>query len=486
MSRPPPPAAPTHLLRSHSDPISALWISEDNERIYSGDSSGKVVATSTRSLRAITLWNPHSDSILGVEEFGPHIITHGRDNKLHVWNFIKEPPASARLGGSAALPDLPIPTLAYSMDCQRIELLLGTTDGNEFSAIIALPNLVDSSTPLLIASGRPDIWSLPKCDRLHAAVGQETNKPIFATNPDSGRGSEGMESPSYFPTPILINPSRAGIIMSLHIYIFPPKTKSPTLPAVPTTSLRLLCAYESGSVVLRRYTRAERPISIEGQGWEGPLENQVACRDKFLGQTRLLLTVSADHPAFEIRASLTLSRRLLCIEPNIQGNSSIAIRDDGKEIVNNQTTLRIRLYSTKSFKPLGTLRYHKTNCQTLAFAHSTVKQKDDGKGEPLKAEEGDEDDDEMSASDKEAISRWLVAGGKDSRLSIWTLMSVRIHAFHTTLTQPDHTPTLLATQLCIHNIPTSDILNEWGSKGVGGGDRVKRDLDKQENTTARF
>ena len=77
MSAPPPPT-PQHILRSHSSPVSALSVSEDNERIYSGDASGKVVVTSTGSLRAITQWNAHTDSILGVEEWDDHIVTYVR------------------------------------------------------------------------------------------------------------------------------------------------------------------------------------------------------------------------------------------------------------------------------------------------------------------------------------------------------------------------------------------------------------------------
>ena len=75
MSAPPPPT-PQHILRSHSSPISALSVSGDNERIYSGDASGKVVVTSTGSLRAITQWNAHTDSILGVDEWDNHIVTY--------------------------------------------------------------------------------------------------------------------------------------------------------------------------------------------------------------------------------------------------------------------------------------------------------------------------------------------------------------------------------------------------------------------------
>ena len=79
--------------------------------------------------------------------------------------------------------------------------------------------------------------------------------------------------------------------------------------------------------------------------------------------------------------------------------------------------IRIRLYSTKSFKPLGTLKYHKNNCQCLEFARSIRAQ------ENLYVEGTDSDDEELTIEDKLNRSRWLVAGGKDSRVSIWPLMS---------------------------------------------------------------
>ena len=79
--------------------------------------------------------------------------------------------------------------------------------------------------------------------------------------------------------------------------------------------------------------------------------------------------------------------------------------------------LRIRLYSTKYFKPLGTLKYHKSACQCLEFARSIrVEENPD-------AEEIDSDDEELSSEEKLNRSRWLFAGGKDNRVSIWPLMS---------------------------------------------------------------
>lgn len=74
-------------------------------------------------------------------------------------------------------------------------------------------------------------------------------------------------------------------------------------------------------------------------------------------------------------------------------------------------TVRIRLYSTRTLKPLGTLQYHKNGCQSVAFARS------------LDVPVVEEMDEEMSEEEKEERSRWLIGGGKDGRVSIWVLMN---------------------------------------------------------------
>lgn len=149
----------------------------------------------------------------------------------------------------------------------------------------------------------------------------------------------------------------------------------------------------------------------------------------------------------------------------------------------------VRLFSTKSFKALGTLIYHKAAVQALAFARAcpvtTLRRHDqhhprysaqisvrgDGDGgdyrdvsgtRPLAADtrdasrseddddghrdcdddddnditvrnddseeegEGDDDeDDEMSAREKARRSRWLVSGAKDGRVVVWALMDFK-------------------------------------------------------------
>ncbi|KAF8807002.1 WD-40 repeat-containing protein [Phlegmacium glaucopus] len=394
------PPTPQHILRSHSSPISALSTSADNERIYSGDASGKVVVTSTRSLRAITQWNAHTDGILGVEEWDKYIVTHARDNKLHLWQRIEETPFSARLGGSAALPSLPVPTLCFSMDVNALNFcrfsLLGLVTGleKESKALIALPNLVDSSTV--------DVWSLPARNRIHATIGQEIQKSIFSSNP-GGRNT-------------------SGIIMSLHLYH--QSQTQPSISAVQDRRLCLLCAYEDGSVVLREYTQNDKETSVEGLGWN------IVWKSKLHVESIMAMRVSRSNDfALTISADNLICRYDLSTEnpsPEVDfiahrtkyaGNGSIAIRDDGKVTAVGGWDGKIRLYSTKSFKSLGTLKYHKSACQCLEFARSIQVE------ENPEVEGIDSDDEELSNEEKLDRSRWLVAGGKDNRVSIWSLMS---------------------------------------------------------------
>jgi hypothetical protein len=82
---------------------------------------------------------------------------------------------------------------------------------------------------------------------------------------------------------------------------------------------------------------------------------------------------------------------------------------------------RIRLYSTKSLKPLGTLEYHKSGCHAVAFARSSPAEIPRGVVDDLDDE--DEETDEMDGEEKEERSRWLAGGAKDGRVSIWPLIS---------------------------------------------------------------
>ncbi|RPD61185.1 WD-40 repeat-containing protein [Lentinus tigrinus ALCF2SS1-7] len=398
MSTPPPPPTPKHIVRSHGAQVNVVCFSDDNERILSGDAVGVVVVTSTRSLRALANWKAHTDGLLGLQEFEGQILTHGRDNKLHVWKGVFEP--SRTLGGSAALPGLQAPQLCYSLDVNALNFcrfgllpLSSEKRTDDCHALIAVPNLVESSYA--------DVWTLPGKQRLHAAIGKEGQ-----TSP----ALDGRETRNAI-----------GIIMSMHLMSVPHPH------AADRTRLRLLCSYENGSVTMREYTRDDKETSIEGMGWDvlwsvkHHVESVMAMavsRDNSFA-----LTVSADHLIGRYNfadAERPETREAACAVYRTKhpGNASVTIKDDGRVCAVGGWDGRIRLYSTKSFKPLGTLSYHKKSCQAVAVARSQPQLlpcTSEGGGE------GDEED-EMSEVEKEERARWLVSGGQDNRVAIWSLI----------------------------------------------------------------
>jgi len=255
--------------------------------------------------------------------------------------------------------------------------------------LIALPNLVESSLA--------DIWTLPSMHRLHAAIGKagQPQRPL------DGRG---------------LNP--IGIIMSMHLF----EHAHPNLPD--RTQLRLLCAYENGSVTMFGYTRKDRETSVEGIGWDTiwsirtHLESVMAMtvsRDH-----TFVLTVSADHlicryDLVHADSSESAKNSSVVHRTKHPGNAAVAIRDDGRVCAVGGWDGKIRLYSTKSMKTLGTLSYHKKSCQAVVFARYAFSTEEDGDDE--------DSEEEISGEERGRRKLWLAAGSQDDRVTIWQLMS---------------------------------------------------------------
>ncbi|KAG5635284.1 hypothetical protein H0H81_011822 [Sphagnurus paluster] len=316
--------------------------------------------------------------------------------KLHLWMCAEELPASVQLGGSAAQSstDFQRPKLSTSLDVNALSYcrfsLLPLAD----NALVALPKLIDSTSA--------DVWALPSGERVHAAIGQAGKTSILNSNPNPEERS------------------KAGIFMALHLY-------SIACDGSSSPELRLLCGYESGGATLRRFAQKHKVISIEGTGWEviwdAKLHVESIMAMRVSPKNDFALTISADHIVrkydLTILHPLTLTwdtKAEGCVAHRTKhpGNGTIAIREDGRVCAVGGWDGSIRLYATHTTKSLGTLKYHKTQCQAVEFAQDQADA----------TEDAEEDEDEgMGSVEKAERARWLVGGGKDNRVSIWSLIT---------------------------------------------------------------
>ncbi|CAE6457174.1 unnamed protein product [Rhizoctonia solani] len=394
-----PPPSPFKVLRTHNVQINTLDFFHNNEYLVVGDSSGRVSITSTRTFRPVADWNAHTDSVLGVQEWGGKIITHGRDNKLHFWDLT---PAAPLLADAASTPNLSTPTLISSMDVNALNYCrfsLYPTQSDPPRALLALPNLIESE---LI-----DIWEFPGKTRLHAAIGTIKGAPPRMPFSDEGRDIY-----------------KTGIVMSLHV-------------SQTELYMRMLAGYESGTVTLWVRQLSESPRSIEGNGW-----NSVWSVKNHLEAVMGMAVTSDSTMAASISADNLICRYDLNPEPKpgaMQlaphetkhlGNGAVGFRADGRVMGVAGWDGAVRLYSTglrradeaengtvvdrsRKVRSLGTLEHFKESCFAMAFANE------------LRAGTGTsgliEDEDSGSLEALENRSKWLAVGGKTGRIAIWEL-----------------------------------------------------------------
>ncbi|KAG8905552.1 ASTRA complex subunit [Tulasnella sp. 403] len=208
--------------------------------------------------------------------------------------------------------------------------------------------------------------------------------------------------------------------MSTHLFTVPHPSQSTT------SQLRVLTAYENGGLCLWAHTDAEKKVSVEGIGWQALWQVKVHAESIMAMAVSPLkdfaITVSADN--LVVRCNLNdepvvqheiphdgVSGRLTVHRTKHPGNGFVAIQHGGRVCAVAGWDGKIRLYSTKSFKSLGTLSYHKGGCQCVTFASP-----DSAAPHP-----GDPDDD-IDAEDREKHARWLVSGATDKRVVVWELM----------------------------------------------------------------
>ncbi|GAC76538.1 protein required for fusion of vesicles in vesicular transport [Moesziomyces antarcticus T-34] len=150
---------PYWILRHHGS-SSIRSIHHDRHSLFVGDETGAVSIVDLHHLRPTVRWNAHTDSILTVISLGDHVLTHSRDNNVHLW---KLPDSSPALGTLSQVDDAQKPQLVTSVGVNALNFSRCAYN----DARIAVPNALDaayidvielqSGVRLVEAIGRPDI-----------------------------------------------------------------------------------------------------------------------------------------------------------------------------------------------------------------------------------------------------------------------------------------------------------------------------------------
>ncbi|GAA5928384.1 hypothetical protein JCM3775_000593 [Rhodotorula graminis] len=457
------PPAPEYILRGHSAPISVLGFSRCAQYLFSGDTDGFVAVWDLSTFRPRYFWRAHDAGILGLVELGDQgLLSHGRDNLLHLHRFPSRTDASsiADHGAATAVPSPATPSTgierAWSLDvnamsfCRMSVCLVGgrtreakgkeravEQDRPDEEALVAVPSLTKDDFV--------DIFHYPSKARAHRSVGAGA----FVGQ-------------------------KTGTVMATQLfYLASPDTPRPPRPAVaeqalpteadaalPPPSLHILIAYESGQLALFRFAptrtfdlvptpstspapaRSRSPLYLprqgvrveESEGWE-LVWVEKGHRDAIMSlavtaDQRFAYTVGADHhmvayrlvDANDAEAGLPRSHTELTASA---GKAAVVVREDAKVLATAGWDGEARFYKAKTLEPLAVLSHHRTSLQAAAFAPLNPTAPS-----PVFSDcpTDDDDDDEVAGGAGRAGGTrraWLATGGQEAKIGLWEVYPPR-------------------------------------------------------------
>lgn len=357
----------------------------DNTRLVTGDADGFVVIWSTASKRAVAVWKPHSTTIVGLASWNDDkIISHGRDNKLLVWQL----PGNAESDCSTILPidDAEIerkqPWLLHS-------LRVNAWNFCSFTSIVLKPD------------GHND---LPAEGILVATPGVQDGHVNVTCLPDEQRIAT-------IPAPQDV---KTGMVMAIGLQ-FQPNGRS-----MPINELLVIAGYESGLACIWQQEGATRKWNL-------------VYTQKHHSQPILSLNISPSQSCFfTSSADAVVARHTFgnsptpakIVQTKHAGQQGLVVRNDEKILATAGWDARVRVYSVKTMKELAVLKWHKEGCYALAFAKVGTgvesSRGEDGKGKSSEVEEG-----ERTVSERRALAarttHWLAVGSKDGKVSLWEI-----------------------------------------------------------------
>ncbi len=429
-----PPAQPTAILRGHRGHIQAtvfVRLQDDGDgrgpamnadsRLATGDSDGYVVLWDLAIVRPRAVWRAHTRSILGLSGWDDahQIVTHGRDNKLVVWQVgvADEPRLSRELPLDAGSPadkakdaddHRPRPWMVHSIDVNTMN----------FCAFAWSPF---PASPLSSASGAP---STPAATERLVAVSnaltlEAVSLPSLSPPPPSPTLSTTTDSQAdlfHFPSQRRVSTAKLGtkegMIMALALFYASPDTlmivaafengaavvaslsgsnasDAASAPAIilyraqphsqPVLSLDVapdhsyFLTSSADAVIAKHPIPAPAPPAATPEASSQPLPPPAPSQSKSLLSAALANEWASSSPsALPVPsvppASELLTEPLGVTNTKHAGQQGLRIRSDGRLFATAGWDTRVRVYAAGTMREVAVLKWHQAGCFAIAFA----------------------------------------------------------------------------------------------------------------------
>ncbi|KAJ4385793.1 Astra associated protein 1 Asa1 [Gnomoniopsis smithogilvyi] len=398
------PPQPKYVLRGHKAQVHAVAFLRANQRLFTGDADGFVVAWDLAIMRPRAVWQAHDNAILGIGEWGLHnIITHGRDNRLIVWKLSadEEPAMSTILPLDPVSEPRPKPWMLHLLHVNTMNFCSFASCPASAPTVASSPSRSQLVPELLIAVPNTlaleavDIYHLPSQIRLHTVplvgdhgmpmalglvwlndtltlvIAYEDGTTIVTRLGNDGSWLEVYRSQCH-KQPVL------SLDLASNLEYFLTSSADATIVKHP---LRL------GQPAFTTFVDADPPTAdsntkqffhrmSENGGLEQHTTNEKS--GSLLSAALASRTAStAPRPAGRLDI---LTQPLKILNTKHAGQQGLRIRSDGRIFATAGWDSKIRVYSSKSMREVAVLKWHSVGCFAVAFADISCN--DPGSTEP--------------------------------------------------------------------------------------------------------
>lgn len=364
------PPSPFFLLRGHASEVQCLEFSQESlsdsllsNAIISGDADGFIIIWSTKTFRPLAIWKAHDAALLTVKIKEATIYTHGRDNKIHLWDIVNWDNLSKELPIAideirAKVNHRPKPFMICTLDVNALNFCQMSICSTHESGLSKKETLV--AVPGLIGSEYLDIYVLPAVQRLATR--------IIAHAPAKGRLGNVMAVDLKYPLLAVAYENGAVALFTLDVSAV---DRDSQRQDGKWRCLKVWCLHRDAvlSVIINTEHQEIYSCGIDSRF--------IRYLYKLRGEPE---DISPSEPDYKI------------VETKHSGQQCMRMRSDGKLLGTAGWDSYARIYTVPKAKQVAVLSCHKGAVNSIAFRDQQA-----------------------------GIDNLIALGGKDAKISLWNL-----------------------------------------------------------------